>query len=279
MFKKRERPTAARSRDVEGEGEGEAGAVPIVNKKVRFAAVAGSSSAGGGLIGASTKRTESDLAAARADKYGDSALSGFKADDSTSARPRPFSAWRLAPRPGTTPGPSQKDQEIHEGLKEGVLETGVYRGLGGYKQYAERSESAISNSKYSESNTSGRPAREVLARTTKTQAIVDSATPASSRMTGPTISQATCSIRSGRRSRRPSRRKNENDGSNAWKGGKRRDELPTLTMTPRMCRTVTTAATRNNFRRHARNAQTNGRIARASPSRLGAATASVRIAH
>lgn len=43
----------------------------------------------------------------------------------------------------------ERNQKIHQGLKDGSLETGVYRGLGGYKQYAERSEGAISASKYS----------------------------------------------------------------------------------------------------------------------------------
>merc|ERR1712113_286856 len=43
----------------------------------------------------------------------------------------------------------ERNQKIHEGLKSGELEAGVYRGLGGYKQYAERSEGALSASKYS----------------------------------------------------------------------------------------------------------------------------------
>merc|ERR1712008_466844 len=43
----------------------------------------------------------------------------------------------------------ERNQKIHEGLKSGELETGIYRGLKGYKQYAERSEGAISASKYS----------------------------------------------------------------------------------------------------------------------------------
>merc|ERR1719159_339155 len=43
----------------------------------------------------------------------------------------------------------ERNQKIHEGLKSGELDAGIYRGLKGYKQYAERSEGAISASKYS----------------------------------------------------------------------------------------------------------------------------------
>merc|ERR1712151_118626 len=50
---------------------------------------------------------------------------------------------------GDTRNKHERNQKIHEGLKSGELEAGVYRGLGGYKQYAERSEGALSASKYS----------------------------------------------------------------------------------------------------------------------------------
>lgn len=43
----------------------------------------------------------------------------------------------------------ERNQKIHEDLKSGAIEEGVYRGLGGYKQYMERGEGAIANSKYS----------------------------------------------------------------------------------------------------------------------------------
>merc|ERR1712151_1155634 len=37
---------------------------------------------------------------------------------------------------------------IHKGLKDGTLETGVYRGLAGYKRYANRGEGAIAANKF-----------------------------------------------------------------------------------------------------------------------------------
>eukprot|EP00746_Dinoflagellata_sp_MGD_P161494 gnl/MRDRNA2_/MRDRNA2_88665_c0_seq1.p1 gnl/MRDRNA2_/MRDRNA2_88665_c0~~gnl/MRDRNA2_/MRDRNA2_88665_c0_seq1.p1 ORF type:complete len:418 (+),score=116.82 gnl/MRDRNA2_/MRDRNA2_88665_c0_seq1:85-1338(+) len=43
----------------------------------------------------------------------------------------------------------ERNEQIHKDLKEGKIEAGVYRGLGAYKRYLDRSEGAISNSKYS----------------------------------------------------------------------------------------------------------------------------------
>merc|ERR1712232_150771 len=42
----------------------------------------------------------------------------------------------------------ERNDEIHKGLKDGTLEKGVYRGLGGYKRYANRGEGAIAANKY-----------------------------------------------------------------------------------------------------------------------------------
>merc|ERR1712014_105719 len=41
-----------------------------------------------------------------------------------------------------------RNEEINKGLKDGTLEKGVYRGLGGYKRYANRGEGAIAANKY-----------------------------------------------------------------------------------------------------------------------------------
>lgn len=154
MFQKRERPSAARLRDDAGEGDGSTGSVPVPAKRLKSIATASSSAGGGesGLIGASTKRGDADAAAVRADKYGDAALSGFKANDSASNTPASDAVRRL--EVDTEVGKDtrailERNQDIHKGLKAGTLEAGVYRGLGGYKQYAERGEGAIANSKYS----------------------------------------------------------------------------------------------------------------------------------
>merc|ERR1711920_1075949 len=50
---------------------------------------------------------------------------------------------------GDTRAKHERNEKIHEGLKSGELEAGIYRGLEGYKRYANRSEGALSASKYS----------------------------------------------------------------------------------------------------------------------------------
>lgn len=157
MFKKREKPASARSRDEAGAGDGDSGGVPLVSKKPRIGAATASSSAmvGGegstGIIAASSKRTDSSHAAMLAARKDDTALSGFKANDEVTLKGRDDAVRRL--EVDTEVGKDvramhERNQEIHKGLKDGTLETGIYRGLKGYKQYAERSEGAISASKY-----------------------------------------------------------------------------------------------------------------------------------
>lgn len=43
----------------------------------------------------------------------------------------------------------ERNEQIHKDLKDGKIEAGVYRGMGAYKRYMDRSEGAISASKYS----------------------------------------------------------------------------------------------------------------------------------
>jgi len=86
------------------------------------------------------------------DRAADTALSGFKANDAAQRRPSDDAVRVLETETEVgkdTRAMHERNQAIHEGLKSGELEAGVYRGLGGYKQYAERSEGAISASKYS----------------------------------------------------------------------------------------------------------------------------------
>eukprot|EP00405_Crypthecodinium_cohnii_P016379 CAMPEP_0206445492 /NCGR_PEP_ID=MMETSP0324_2-20121206/15549_1 /ASSEMBLY_ACC=CAM_ASM_000836 /TAXON_ID=2866 /ORGANISM="Crypthecodinium cohnii, Strain Seligo" /LENGTH=358 /DNA_ID=CAMNT_0053913735 /DNA_START=176 /DNA_END=1252 /DNA_ORIENTATION=+ len=152
MFKKRERPQASRTRDTDGDGEG--GSIPKAAKTARMGNVSLPSNSGSesGIIAASTKRGDSDAATKHADRYGDVGLTGFKADDSTSVKPSSDAVRRLEVDADTshdTRAVLERNQQIHKGLKDGSLEAGVYRGIGAYKQYAERSEGAISASKYS----------------------------------------------------------------------------------------------------------------------------------
>lgn len=155
MFKKRERPTAARQRDGADEGDGQSGGLPTATAKKPRGAALGSSAGGsneGGRIGASTRRSDADAANLREDRSADTALSGFKASEGPRNRAGEDAVRTLETETEVgkdTRAMHERNQKIHEGLKDGTLEKGVYRGLGGYKQYAERSEGAISASKYS----------------------------------------------------------------------------------------------------------------------------------
>jgi len=151
---------AARPRDGADEGDGENGAVPAaLAKRPRGGLLGPSSSTGGGGAGgegghiaASTRRGDLDVAALREDRIADTALSGFRAAETPRSRPSDDAVRTLETETEVgkdTRAMHERNQKIHEGLKDGTLEPGVYRGLGGYKQYAERSEGAISASKYS----------------------------------------------------------------------------------------------------------------------------------
>lgn len=103
-------------------------------------------------IGATTRKGDVDRAAALAERAADTALSGWKADGIASQRPADDAVRLLETE--TEVGKDmrsihERNLEIHKGLKEGTLEAGVYRGLGGYKKYIDMSEGAISSSKYS----------------------------------------------------------------------------------------------------------------------------------
>lgn len=153
MFKKREKPAGSRAKD-EDAGDGESNGVPVVAKKPRLGVATSSKSTneegGSGTIAASTKRTDSSAATRIADRSSDTTLSGWKADISTGQKPRDDAVRILDVDTEVgkdTRSMHERNQQIHKDLKSGVLEAGIYRGLGGYKQYAERSDSAISASK------------------------------------------------------------------------------------------------------------------------------------
>ncbi|CAE8584818.1 unnamed protein product [Polarella glacialis] len=154
MFKKRERPQAARKTEEANEEEDETvGSANLASKKFRrnaaSSSAAGAESSGIG-ISASTKKDVSD-ARLQADKAADAFLGGFKASGSVTNTPANDATRRL--EVDTEVGQDnravlERNQKIHEGLKDGTLEAGVYRGAGAYKRYANRSEGAIAAAKY-----------------------------------------------------------------------------------------------------------------------------------
>jgi len=152
MFKKRERPSSARQREDVGEGDGESGAVPATaaQKKVR---PTGTSASGveSGLIGATTRKGDGDAASKLAAHTADSTFSGIKANGVRALTPADDVTRSVqidTDASHDTRAKHERNQEIHKGLKDGTLEKGIYRGLGGYKQYAERGEGAIHAAKY-----------------------------------------------------------------------------------------------------------------------------------
>lgn len=155
MFKKRARPNSASARQRDEEGDGESGAVPVAEGPKRVRLTGGSSSSTGGtdsgLIGASTKRSELDTNAKIEAKLADTTLSGIKATGVKGLTPADDITRRMevdTELDQDNRAVQERNQEIHKGLKDGTLEKGVYRGLKGYMQYAEKGEGAIHASKF-----------------------------------------------------------------------------------------------------------------------------------
>lgn len=149
MFKKRERPAAARHRN--DDGDGETGTVPLATKKSRHPVATSTDGGSEGHIVASTRKSLASEAQTQADFDADTALHGWKANDgaNVTAAQDAVRTHEIDTEVGKdTRAMHERNQEIHKGLKDGTLEPGIYRGLGGYKQYAERSDSAISASKF-----------------------------------------------------------------------------------------------------------------------------------
>ncbi|CAE7747021.1 unnamed protein product [Symbiodinium pilosum] len=160
MFKKRERPKAnpeliqyeaTRTKETEEE-PAEDSAVPLPVKRQKRSATAVSSVTGeGGSIAASTRKEPMSEAAKIASRQQDAVFSGFKASGSTENTPSSDATRRLEVDTDVSQDNRailERNEQINQGLKDGTLEKGVYRGLKGYKQYANRSEHAIANSKY-----------------------------------------------------------------------------------------------------------------------------------
>lgn len=140
MFKKRERPGGARKRDTD-DCDGEAGVVPTASKK----------RGGDKVIVASTKKNDASIAAFLEGKADDATFSGLKATNIAAPRPSDDAVRLLEIETEVAKDQRaihERNDAIHKGLKEGILEKGVYRGQAGYMRYANRGEGAISASKY-----------------------------------------------------------------------------------------------------------------------------------
>jgi len=150
MFKKRERPKATRAREGEGEEETTVAAGDLAAKRSRRSTPA-SANSNEGNIAASTRKEPMSDAARFADRQQDAVFSGFKASGSVENTPSSDAVRRLEVDTDVSQDNRailERNEQINKGLKDGSLEKGVYRGLGGYKQYANRSEHAIANAKY-----------------------------------------------------------------------------------------------------------------------------------
>merc|ERR1712194_419111 len=125
-----------------------------MGKKTKMAAASSSAENAGengsGYILASSKRGEADMHGMGGRNTGDTPLGGFAANDHVSSKPSSDAVRRLevdTDEAHDNRAVLERNQAIHKGLKDGSLEKGVYRGMGAYKQYAERSDTAISMAK------------------------------------------------------------------------------------------------------------------------------------
>eukprot|EP00397_Hematodinium_sp_SG-2012_P050669 GEMP01059014.1.p1 GENE.GEMP01059014.1~~GEMP01059014.1.p1 ORF type:complete len:338 (+),score=77.03 GEMP01059014.1:54-1067(+) len=137
MFKKRARPTAGRKQQLDDE-EGNETEIITAHKKKRA----------DNLVAASSKKRDAD----RDWKQGDVALTGLKSSGKVIMDAGEQSGIFCVSESDTAAGGDhravlERNQEIHVKLKSGELQTGIYRGQGGYKQYMEKSEGAISRGK------------------------------------------------------------------------------------------------------------------------------------
>lgn len=153
MFKKRERPKATRAREgAEGdEDTPTVAAGDLAAKRSRRSTNSSTTNNEGGNIAASTRKEPMSEAARFADRQQDAVFSGFKASGSTENTPSSDAVRRLEVDTDVSQDHRailERNEKINKGLKDGTLEKGVYRGLGGYQRYANRSEHAIANSKY-----------------------------------------------------------------------------------------------------------------------------------
>jgi len=156
MFKKRERPQAARAKAeaaAEEEGAPDVLAGDLVTKKAkRGAATTASNATSEGIgVSASTKKEQLTDAAKHAARQQDAVQNGYKASGSTENTPAGDATRRLEVDTDISHDNRavlERNAAINKGLKDGTLEKGVYRGLGAYKKYANQSEGAIAASKY-----------------------------------------------------------------------------------------------------------------------------------
>eukprot|EP00931_Biecheleriopsis_adriatica_P007596 TRINITY_DN108866_c0_g1_i1.p1 TRINITY_DN108866_c0_g1~~TRINITY_DN108866_c0_g1_i1.p1 ORF type:complete len:370 (-),score=89.01 TRINITY_DN108866_c0_g1_i1:115-1224(-) len=154
MFKKRERPQAARKVEQAPEESEEGGGLlagELAAKKSRRGAATASASSEGVGVSASTKKEALSEAGAHAARQQSDVFSNFKASGSTTNEPASDATRRLEVDTDVSHDHRavlERNAQIDKGLKDGTLEKGVYRGMGAYKKYANQSEGAIAAAKF-----------------------------------------------------------------------------------------------------------------------------------
>lgn len=157
MFKKRAKPTGGQGNRQRDEDDGESAQTDIAalqgepeKKKAKAASVFGES------ITSTTKKGDQGAAQTLNRKI---ELMGNVTSTESAATMMPFKSSAAGDATRTiemetdfahdTRAVLERNEQIHKDLKEGKIEAGIYRGQGAYKRYLDRSEGAISNSKYS----------------------------------------------------------------------------------------------------------------------------------
>lgn len=154
MFKKREKPGASRKTE-EGsiaEADGASGSVPVAERSNKRLRLEGSDKAIG-LLGASTRKADGDVNAAALEKGADMTFSGWRASGELGTKAATSDATRVMETETAHDKDNrsilERNEQINKGLVDGTLDKNEYRGQSAYKRYANRSEGAISASKYS----------------------------------------------------------------------------------------------------------------------------------
>lgn len=138
MFKKRQRSTALRKKDSDDESNDDTEVITAAQKKKR----------GENCVAASSKKSDAD----QSWKKEDVVFSGHKSTSDILVDAGEQSGIFRVSETNTAVGSDhravlERNQEIHEKLKSGELEKGIYRGQGAYKQVIDRAEGAISRNK------------------------------------------------------------------------------------------------------------------------------------
>jgi len=155
MFKKREKPGSARPKTDDpalADADGASGSVPVAEKANKRLRLAGPDKESG-LLGASTRKADGDANAAELEKGADMTFAGWRASNELDNKRGSSDATRQmeieTAHDQDNRAILERNEEINKGLVAGTIDAKEYRGQGAYKRYANRSEGAISASKYS----------------------------------------------------------------------------------------------------------------------------------